>query len=163
MRCEARSPFATAILGLTTSKGRTPTIWRWQKLRTLAMLSVDGFVSSVAISCSETYPMNAEPDVEKDEEGLETERQTTSMQDQLRKEVASWSKERRHQSSETVVAPSQPVVQHHSPRSATKPKNPRASSLQGAPASARSKPFSMSYDGMTQAEYIQYLRDRGLR
>ena len=47
--------------------------------------------------------MTAEPDFEKDQEGREAERQATSMKDQLSKEVASWSKERRQPSSETIV------------------------------------------------------------
>ena len=108
--------------------------------------------------------MTAEPDVGKDEVGVEAERQPTSMQDQLSKEVASWSKERRQRSSETVIAPSQPIIRRHSPRPAAKPaarpKSP-AHPFRANPAAPRSKPFSMSYDGMTQAEYIQYRLDRG--
>jgi hypothetical protein len=107
--------------------------------------------------------MSAEPDVGKDEESLEAERQISSMQDQLSKEVASWSKERRQQSSKPVSVPSQPVIPRRSPRPATKSTKSRASSVPGGPVSARSTPFSMSYNGMTQAEYTQYLLDRGLR
>lgn len=105
--------------------------------------------------------MSAEPDVGM-EEGLKDEKLATAMQDQLSKEAASWSKERRQQSSETVIVPPQPVVQQHSPRPAAKSKSKSASvALPAEPASARSKPFSMSYAGMTQAQYVQYLLDRG--
>jgi hypothetical protein len=52
--------------------------------------------------------MSAAPDLGKDEEGLEAE--ATSMRDQLSKEVASWSKERRQRSDETVIVPAQPVT-----------------------------------------------------
>jgi hypothetical protein len=107
--------------------------------------------------------MTAEPDFEKDQEGREAERQATSMKDQLSKEVASWSKERRQPSSETIVGVAQPVIQRRSPRPAGESKKPRAPSVAGKAPGAGSKPFSMSYDGMTQAEYTQYLLDRGSR
>jgi hypothetical protein len=108
--------------------------------------------------------MSAEPKIGQDEEGLETERLATSMQDQLSKEVASWSKERRHQSSETVVAPSQPVAQRRSPRPAGETrKSAAAPPLAGKPAGTGSRPFRMAYGGMMQAEYIQYMLDRGSR
>ncbi len=107
--------------------------------------------------------MSAEPDFGKDEEGHEAERQAASMKDQLSKEVASWSKERRQQSSEAVVGPLRPVNQERSPRPAGESRKSKAPPLAGKAASARSKPFSMSYDGMTHAEYTQYLLDRGSR
>jgi hypothetical protein len=108
--------------------------------------------------------MSGAPDFGNDEEGLEAERQATSMKNQLSKEVASWSKERRQPSSETIVGPSRPVAQRRSPRPAGAAKKSSAPSPAGkAAVSARSKPFSMSYDGMTQAEYTQYLCDRGSR
>jgi hypothetical protein len=107
--------------------------------------------------------VNAEPEFGRDEEGHEAERRANSMKDQLSKEVASWSKERKRQSSETVVRPLRPVVEQHSPRLAGERKKSSAPPLAAKAVSARSKPFSMSYDGMTQAEYNQYLRDRGSR
>lgn len=106
--------------------------------------------------------MSADPDIGK-EEGLETERQAAAMKDQLSKEVASWSKERRQQSSGTVIMPSPPVIQRRSSRSAGDVGKPSAPLHAGKPADARSKPFSMSYGGMTQAEYTQYRRDQGSR
>jgi hypothetical protein len=42
-------------------------------------------------------------------------------------------------------------------------KGPIASRRADQPATARSKPFSMSYDGMTEAQYIKYRLDRGAR
>jgi len=107
--------------------------------------------------------MSAEPDVGMDEEGFEGEKQAASMQDQLSKEVASWSKERRQRSSEAVIRPTQPVTQRRSPRPADEAKKVSSPPLAGKPAGARSKPFSVSYSGMTQAEYARYLRDRGSR
>jgi hypothetical protein len=108
--------------------------------------------------------VNAEPEFGRDEEGHEAERRASSMKDKLSKEVASWSKERKQQSSETVVGPLRPVVEQRSPRRAGERKKSSAPPPLAAKAvSARSKPFSMSYNGMTQAEYNQYLRDRGSR
>ena len=107
--------------------------------------------------------MSAEPDFGRDEEGHEGWRQATSMKDQLSKEVASWSKERRQQSNETIVGPSRPVIQRRSPKPAGEPKKPSTPPVADKAGNARSKPYSMSYDGMTQTEYTQYLRDRGSR
>jgi len=107
--------------------------------------------------------MSAEPGVERDEEGLETERQVASMQDQLSKEVASWSKESRPRSNETVIAPAPPATQRPSPRPVGEARKISARRFAGKPPDARSKPFRMSYSGMTQAEYIQYLRHHGSR
>lgn len=107
--------------------------------------------------------MSAEPDVRKDGESVEAERLTTSMQDRPSKEVASRSKERGQRSSKTVVAPVQPVMQQPLPRPAGEAKNATVAPLAGKPAGMRSRPFSMSYGGMTQAEYTQYLRDHGSR
>ena len=106
--------------------------------------------------------MNAEHDGRKDEEGLEAERQVTSMRDRLSKEAASWSKERREHSGETGIAPTQ-TAQRPSTRPAGEARKSSTAALAGKAPGERSKPFSMSYDGMTQAEYIRYLRDHGLR
>ena len=107
--------------------------------------------------------MSAAPDSEKDEEEHGAERQATSMRDQLSKEVASWSKQRRQQPDEVVAAPKQAGAERPARRVAVAAKKPDASTVASKPAGAGSRPYSMSYDGQTQAEYIQYLRDRGLR
>ncbi len=107
--------------------------------------------------------MSVEPDVGRDDEERDAERQATSMKDQLSKEVASWSKERSKQTDETAIAPKRPVVQQRTPRPTGEPKKASAPSNAGKAASARSKPFSMSYDGTSQAEYIEYLLNRGSR
>jgi hypothetical protein len=107
--------------------------------------------------------MSAKPDVGKDEEGAEAQRQADAMKDQLSQEVASWSKERRQQLGEGVSKPPQPAVQRRSPRSAGEAGKSSASPRPATSAGARSKPFSMSYDGMTQAEYARYRRDLGSR
>lgn len=107
--------------------------------------------------------MSAEPDTEKDEERLKAERQANSMKDQLSKEVASWSKERKHHSSETPIAPSPAVIKQRTPRLRDQSHKPSVPPPADKVAGASTKPFSMSYDGMTTAEYTQYRRDRGSR
>lgn len=103
--------------------------------------------------------MSVEADAANDEEAYEAERQANSMKDQLSKAVASWSKERREQSSETVVGASQP----RSARPARGSKKSSAPPVAAKSGSGSPKPFSMSYEGMTQGEYTQYLLDRGSR
>jgi hypothetical protein len=107
--------------------------------------------------------VSAEADAAKDEDADEAERQANSVKDQLSKEAASWSKKRREQASGTVVGPSPPVIQPPSARPARESKKSSPPSDIAKGSSASSKPFGMSYDGMTQAKYIQYLRDRGSR
>jgi hypothetical protein len=107
--------------------------------------------------------VSAERDVGKNDEERDAEKQVTSMRDQLRNEIASWSEGRKQQSSENVVAAPRPVIQRRSPRPAGESKKSAVPSPAGKPLGVRSKPFGMSYDGMTQAEYTQYLLDRGSR
>jgi hypothetical protein len=106
--------------------------------------------------------VSARHDIE-DEEDREAEQKAASLKDQLSKDVAAWSKGRREQSAEHAAELRQPVIKRPSPHRASRTKKPNASPPAVKPGGARSKPFSMSYDGMTQAEYIQYLLDRGSR
>lgn len=105
--------------------------------------------------------MSIEPEAGKDEESLETERQTASMQNQLNKEVSSWFKAQSGQSSETFIGSAQRVTKPRLSRPTNEARKSSAPPPAGTP--VRSKPFSMSYAGMTQAEYTQYLRDQGAR
>jgi len=103
-------------------------------------------------------------DVGEEREDLENERQAVMMEDRLHKDVASWSKERREQPREHATGSKQTVVKKGpSPQAAGRSKGPIASGRAIKPAAAHSKPFSMSYDGMTEAQYIQYRLDRGAR
>ena len=103
-------------------------------------------------------------DVGEEREDLENERQAVMMEDRLHKDVASWSKERREQPREHATGSKQTVVKNGpSPQAAGRSKGPIASGRAIKPAAAHSKPFSMSYDGMTEAQYIQYRLDRGAR
>jgi len=107
--------------------------------------------------------MNTAPDSANDDEQREAEGKIASMGLELSKEVASWAKQRGQQPDKIGVAPKQPALERHArpPSGASKKSNvsPVARKQPGSP----SRPFSMSYDGQTQAEYIRHLRDRGLR
>lgn len=94
---------------------------------------------------------------------LETEADQLSdaMKDQLRKDVASWREGRADGSaareSELSVAvaapPPAPRARRAKPAAVAAPE----------PANAKKKPFGMSYDGSTNADYINYMISRGAR
>jgi hypothetical protein len=89
--------------------------------------------------------------------------QADAMKAQLRKDVASWSKARNETSEQFIVEPSAPPAKLPSLLSASKPKKSRHAVSTIKPAPLGTKPFSMSYDGGTTADYIQYMIDRGAR
>jgi hypothetical protein len=127
-------------------------------------LCTDAVPLSAAIFYHERQnPVSAASDSAKDEEEQGAERQATSMRDQLSKEVASWTKQRRQQPDEIVGVPKQPIPERHPRVSASDAKKTNVSSATVKPSGARSGPFSMSYDGQSQAEYIKHLLDRGTR
>jgi hypothetical protein len=107
---------------------------------------------------SETASETDRPDDEPD-------RQADAMKDQLRKDVASWSAARSGASTRqadefnvpVVQAVRQPSLQPAKRVRRAKPIAPEAKPL------ALKKPFSMSYDGVTQEDYITYMIARGTR
>ena len=107
--------------------------------------------------------MSIGSDIGEDGEDHETDGQAVIMEDKLRKDVTHWSGERKEQLNEKATEAKQSVVKRPSPQPAGGSKGPIASRRADQPATARSKPFSMSYDGMTEAQYIQYRLDRGAR
>jgi hypothetical protein len=94
----------------------------------------------------------------------ETDRQADAMKVQLKKDVASWSAERpgalAGQAAElSVPAASQPSLQ---PAKRVKRTPPLPTDGDKA-ATATKKPFTMSYDGVSEADYITYMIARGAR
>jgi hypothetical protein len=89
----------------------------------------------------------------------ETDVQSDSMKDQLRKDVASWREGRADGSSrhatELSVAVAKPAPAPRAKR--TKPV------VSAIVPDAKKKPFGMSYDGSTNADYINYMISRGAR
>jgi cell division protein FtsN len=103
--------------------------------------------------------MSGHPEAQDDDAEREAARQADAMKHQLRKDVDSWAKARSEASPGHVPVAAKPVS---SPVArARKPRPPAAPAP--SQADTRSKPYRMSYDGGTTAEYIQYMIDRGAR
>ena len=82
----------------------------------------------------------------------------------LRKEVATWSAERsgasaRHAAELSVPVASQPSLQPAKRVKRSAPVSPAANKATTGP----KKPFTMSYDGVTEEDYITYMIARGTR
>jgi hypothetical protein len=107
--------------------------------------------------------MNTAPDSARHDEQPEAEGETAAMGVQLGKEAASWAKQRGQQPDRINAASKQPALQRHTRPSSGASKKSNVSPVTGKQPGSPSRPFSMSYDGQTQAEYIQHLFDRGSR
>jgi len=107
--------------------------------------------------------MSSTPQTQDDAE-READRQADAMKAQLRKDVDSWSKARSESSPGRIAEASPPVAGKPASQPAAKAKkaSPRAPAAKQQ-VDTPSKPFSMSYDGGTTAEYIQYMINRGAR
>ena len=93
---------------------------------------------------------------------LQDDIQSAAMNEQLRSDVASWKASRSEEAARRSEF-SVPIVKPPSAKPATRPK--AATTVAVAPPSdgGKKKPFGMSYDGMTQADYITYRISRGAR
>ncbi len=107
--------------------------------------------------------MSMAPGNDETDPDREAGKQADAMKDRLRKDVASWSAARSATSGRDAADSSVPVpAQSAAPQPATrakrrKPVLPDA----GKPANAVRKPFRMSYDGVTEADYISFIVERG--
>jgi hypothetical protein len=107
--------------------------------------------------------MDNTPGNDETDEDRDAGRQADAMKVQLRKDVASWSAARsatysRDAADASVPVPPQPAAAKPAPRAKrVKPATPEAAK----PADAVRKPFRMSYDGVTEADYISYIIERG--
>ena len=93
----------------------------------------------------------------------EADQAASAMKDQLRKDVASWREGRSDGSgraaTELSVAVARPIV----PPTNARMKRARAAAVQTKPANTEKKPFGMSYDGTSRADYIKLMISRGAR
>jgi hypothetical protein len=99
-----------------------------------------------------------------DDEGRsdgEADRQADAMKDQLRKDVASWSAARTEGSVRQAAELSAPAAPQPQPAKRIKRAKPAAPEVKAE--TGAKKPFSMSYDGITNADYITYMITRGAR
>jgi hypothetical protein len=102
-------------------------------------------------------PPNApsDPDTEADE-------QSEAMKNQLRNDVMSWKAARSDGvGKETEVA--RPAAKPPARRAAVKSGAAAPTRRTAEPVDDKKKPFGMSYDGMSQADYITYMMSRGRR
>ena len=105
-----------------------------------------------------TAPYSQDGDLEQGADRL-----ADAMKAQLRKDVASWSKARNETSQQLVVEPTAPPARQPSLLSAAKPRKSKRAAAAAKPEPLGTKPFRMSYDGGSTADYIQYMIDRGAR
>lgn len=86
-----------------------------------------------------------------------------AMKDQLRKDVASWREGRSEGSgrgaTELSVAVARPIV----PPTTARMKRAKPVPVESKSASTEKKPFGMSYDGTSRADYIKLMISRGAR
>jgi hypothetical protein len=86
-----------------------------------------------------------------------------AMKDQLRKDVASWREGRSEgsgrQATELSVAVSRSIV----PPTTAKMRRTKPAAPEIKSATAEKKPFGMSYDGTSRADYIKLMISRGAR
>jgi hypothetical protein len=117
-----------------------------------------------SVNLADGEPMSTASDNDESIPDNEADRRADAMKDQLRKDVASWSAARSEGSVRRAEEFSVPLAKPSPPQPTTRAKRPKPVSPDASkPSSAPKKPFSMSYDGMTEAEYIRYMIARGAR
>jgi hypothetical protein len=108
--------------------------------------------------------MDLPPGPDQNDPERQADDQANVMKDQLRKEVALWNASRDETSARQVAEISVPPPPRQAARAArqasrAKPVAAPAAKPEGAPR----KPFSMAFDGVTDAEHISYMIARGRR
>ncbi|HBK05384.1 MAG TPA: hypothetical protein DDZ81_05910 [Acetobacteraceae bacterium] len=87
-----------------------------------------------------------------------------AMKDQLRKDVASWREGRADGASRGATELSVAVTRSIVPPTTAKMKRAKPAAAEAKPAaSTEKKPFGMSYDGTSRADYIKLMISRGAR
>jgi hypothetical protein len=86
-----------------------------------------------------------------------------AMKDQLRKDVASWREGRADGSTRQATELSVAVTRSIVPPTTAKMKRARPAPAEDKPGTAGKKPFGMSYDGTSRADYIKLMIARGAR
>jgi hypothetical protein len=86
-----------------------------------------------------------------------------AMKDQLRKDVASWREGRSDGSSRGATELSVAVARSIVPPTTARMKRAKPVPVEAKAASTEKKPFGMSYDGTSRADYIKLMISRGAR
>lgn len=87
----------------------------------------------------------------------------TALNEQLRKDVASWREGRSDGSARQATELSVAVARSIVPPTTAKMKRAKPAAAQTPAADSAKKPFGMSYDGTSRAEYIKLMISRGAR
>jgi hypothetical protein len=93
---------------------------------------------------------------------LEDDSRSEAMKDQLRSDVSSW-KAARTEEQNRGVAIAVPVIKPAAHKPAARSRTAKPAPAVAEPAEIKKKPFGMSYDGTSQADYITYMISRGAR
>ena len=86
-----------------------------------------------------------------------------ALKDQLRKDVASWREGRADGSSRQATELSVAVARSIVPPTSAKMKRAKPVAAETKAVTAEKKPFGMSYDGTSRADYIKLMISRGAR
>jgi hypothetical protein len=106
--------------------------------------------------------VTTESEFSNDENDNDADREADAMKAALNKQVAAWSKQRDGATGETGATLSQPAPVR-ARRSSETAKKAAAAPAAPKPAETSSRPFSMSYDGQTQSDYLKGKLDRKSR
>jgi len=98
-----------------------------------------------------------------DDEPTQADEAADAMKDQLRKDVASWREGRSEGSSRDATDLSVAVARSIVPPTTARMKRSKPVAPASKPATAEKKPFGMSYDGTSRADYIKLMISRGAR
>jgi hypothetical protein len=107
--------------------------------------------------------MSTVPANDQDNPEREAASSAKAMNDQLRKDVASWSAARPEDAARQTADFNAPAAKQPAPQPAAKAKRSKPAAPEAKPLPARNKPFSMSYGGVTNAEHIAIMIARGAR
>jgi hypothetical protein len=98
-----------------------------------------------------------------DDEPTQVDLEADAMKDQLRKDVASWREGRAEGSSRSATELSVAVTRSIVPPTNARMKRAKPSTPEAKTATTEKKPFGMSYDGTSRADYIKLMISRGAR
>jgi hypothetical protein len=106
---------------------------------------------------------NNTPTDESGDPAIDTDSPVDAMNEQMRNDVASWRAARSEPVAREAAPASVPTVRAPVPKPAPRAKQTKPAGAPTEAAAIKKKPFGMSYDGMTQADYITYMISRGAR
>jgi hypothetical protein len=98
-----------------------------------------------------------------DDEPTQTDLAADAMKDQLQKDVASWREGRSEGSSRGATELSVAVARSIVPPTNARMKRTKPTTPEVKTATTEKKPFGMSYDGTSRADYIKLMISRGAR